>query len=242
MIDFEDFVIDAGNTTLKIGLFKDSENIETLRINYSDFFSSDILKTISNKKGILSSVLTTEQTQELLSVLENCRLLNASLKLPIEIEYDSIQTLGKDRLCNVVAAWKLNTNNPSCVIDLGTCIKFDFVNSNGTYQGGSISPGLHLRYKSLNDYTGLLPLLSETNKTTLIGSSTKHSIHSGVLNGMQAEIQGFIDQYTQQFPQLTFFVTGGDSKYFDIHSKNNIFVVENLTLLGLYQILLLNDQ
>lgn len=242
MIDFEQFVIDAGNTALKIGLFKGSEQVETLRYTLSDFLKSELRDTLKYKRGILSSVLSNEDTILLMNELQNCLLLTADSKLPIEVDYDSLQSLGKDRLCNVVAAWKINENNPSCTIDVGTCIKFDFVDASGTYKGGSISPGLQLRYKSLNDYTGLLPLLSDTDPASLIGGSTKQSIHSGVINGMRAEIEGFIAQYTQQYPQLTFFVTGGDSKYFDIHSKNNIFVLENLTLIGLYQILLLNDQ
>ena len=102
--------------------------------------------------------------------------------------------------------------------------------------GGSIAPGIDLRYKSLNDYTGKLPLISNKLNTQLVGNDTKSSIHSGVINGINAEINGLIEMYSEQFSGLTFFMTGGDARYFDIDSKNDIFADENLTLIGLYEI------
>ena len=129
----------------------------------------------------------------------------------------------------------LKTENGLC-IDIGTCIKFDLVTKKGHYKGGSISPGIDLRYKSLNDYTGKLPLLSNKSNTGLVGNDTETSIQSGVMNGMNAEIYGLIKMYSKQISDLTFFMTGGDARYFDFDSKNDIFADENLTLIGLYEV------
>ena len=114
--------------------------------------------------------------------------------------------------------------------------KTSSTNSNREYLGGSISPGIDLRYKSLNDYTGNLPLLSNKSTTKLVGEDTNMSIQSGVINGINAEINGFMSSYAEQFDDLTFFVTGGDASFFELHSKNDIFANENLTLLGLFEI------
>jgi type III pantothenate kinase len=121
-------------------------------------------------------------------------------------------------------------------IDVGTCIKFDLVSCEEGYLGGSISPGIRLRYQSLNDYTGKLPLLSNKTSVDIVGTDTELSMQSGVINGIKAEINGVMDQYRSQYSSLTFFMTGGDAKYFDIHTKNDIFADENLTLSGLYEI------
>ena len=121
-------------------------------------------------------------------------------------------------------------------IDIGTCIKFDLISKNDGYLGGSIAPGINLRYRSLNDYTGKLPLLFNKSATQLVGNDTNSSIQSGVLNGMNAEINGLIKMYTEQYSDLTFFMTGGDARYFDLDSKNDIFADENLTLIGLFEI------
>ena len=121
-----------------------------------------------------------------------------------------------------------------------TCIKFDFISSDAVYEGGSIAPGIYLRYKSLNDYTSNLPLLNDTKQTSLIGHNTSNSIISGVLNGMNAEIIGMINRYNEKFGSIDIYLTGGDIRYFDIPQKNNIFAVENLTILGAVEIFKLN--
>lgn len=233
--------IDAGNTSIKIGVFHDGKLLEVNRISINE------LEPYLNKnKGIcfnpcvVSSVVENELTNTLSHHFDHLLVIDHQSKLPFKSDYETFQTLGIDRICNVAALSKLSPGTNVVSVDIGTCIKFDFLKENGHYAGGSISPGLHLRYKSLNDYTANLPLLQNTKKTPLVGNSTKSSIHSGVYNGMMNEILGMIHSYEQQFGDLTFFVTGGDAVYFDLAGKNNIFADENLTLKGLYYLYTLN--
>lgn len=235
------FILDAGNTSLKLGVFQDDSFFKMVRFDYSDLSNLENLYKEYNKPTVfISSVLTNEKTILLSSNFESVQVFDrVNFNLPIEINYKS-STLGVDRICNAIAANNMVKHKNVVIIDVGTCIKFDFVNELGVYQGGSISPGINLRYKSLNDYTGNLPLIKKTNPISIIGNSTNDSIHSGVINGIKSEIQGFISQYEALFDDLTFFMTGGDAKYFDFPLKNNIFVDENLTLKGLYIIHKLN--
>jgi len=236
-------VIDAGNSFVKIASFIDGHLTEIksveMQLLVNDFKEFAHLK---NCKGIVSSVRSLEDTQWLHSFFQNTSVFNNNVELPIQLDYETPQTLGKDRICNAVAAWVKNPASISVTIDIGTCIKFDVVDNFGHYLGGSISPGVSLRYKAMNDYTAQLPLLIETAQTPIIGTSTKDSMHSGVINGIQSEINDLMLRYSEMFDDLTFFMTGGDAKYFDFHSKNNIFAIENLTLEGLYHIFLFNDQ
>lgn len=233
------FIVDAGNTSLKLGVFIAGNLEKVLRFDYNSWDSFVKIHKEHLKPPIfLSSVLSEKATKSIMTRFEAIQLFTRSNHLPIEIEYLS-NTLGMDRICNAVAAHHISKSN-SVVIDIGTCIKFDYTNKDGVYFGGSISPGINLRYKSMNDYTGNLPLLDLKTKADLIGNSTNNSIHSGVMNGIQAEIEQFINRYEQEISNLTFFVTGGDAEYFDFPLKNNIFVDENLTLKGLYIIYNLN--
>lgn len=235
------FVMDAGNTALKIGVFQNGELIENHRFEGEYHETISLLnKRYDSPQSILSSVLNISQTQKITAIFKNCFLVNNSSKFPINFDYKTPLTLGIDRICNAVASSFLAPNTNVVSIDIGTCIKFDFVDKTKLYHGGSISPGIQLRYKSLNDYTANLPLLHETSKVPLIGKSTSESIQSGVINGIQAEINDLMFRYTQEYKDLTFFMTGGDAQYFDFPRKNNIFVDENLTIKGLYQIYLLN--
>ena len=130
------------------------------------------------------------------------------------------------------------------VIDAGTCITYDFIDENDNYLGGGISPGFRLRYEALHQFTAKLPLLSlnEIDKNgavddapKLIGNSTQQSIHSGVINGLVNEINGFIGQYESQYSKFIIILTGGDTEFLAMRLKNTIFANRNFLLESLNQ-------
>ncbi len=235
------FVIDAGNTSLKIGRFQAGvlEKVSRFGLNELDLIKNELAEDKS-ASVFVSSVLSENDTKLLMENCPGSMLLDRSVSLPIRVLYESPQTLGIDRICNAVAVHELSPNRAVVSIDIGTCIKFDLVDAEGNYWGGSIAPGIDLRYRSMNDYTGKLPLIDDKQVPDLVGKNTLDSMRSGVMNGMKAEIIQMMEMYTQKFGQLTFFMTGGDAVYFDFPLKNNIFVNENLTLLGLYKIYMFN--
>ena len=230
------FIIDAGNSSVKVARFESNQLIEVQRFPSGNL---DQLKGfITDNKGqyAVSSVLSNKKTQEIIMTIPGIILLETDATVDMNINYGTTNTLGMDRLCNAVYTFKRTKTDHAVAVDIGTCIKFDLVHKTEGYIGGSISPGIDLRYKSLNDYTGKLPLLSNKTRPDHVGSSTNLSIQSGVMNGINAEINEMIEQYRRLFSSLTFFVTGGDAQNFDILSKNDIFADENLTLIGLYEI------
>lgn len=191
------------------------------------------LAEITNKNTSFgASVLSSDQNNRFFAT---CKVhwLDARTPLLFENLYNSPDTLGKDRLANAAFLHAQKLNQPCVAIDLGTCIKFDFVDEKGRYHGGSISPGLSMRFEALNHFTGRLPRL-QVNPAVLVGTDTHSSILSGVMQGFQDEIDSKMRRYEKDWGALTFFLTGGDAKHFDIGSKNNIFAVENLTLEGLF--------
>ncbi len=231
------FVIDAGNTSIKTGFFDDNELRETRRFSPADISALfDWVMEADTAQIVLSSVLSEDDTDKFFGGMAALTRITSASKVPFPIAYASPGTLGIDRLCNAAYLHQNMTSEYAVAIDIGTCIKFDIVHCKRGYLGGSIAPGIRLRYQSLNDYTGKLPLLSNKTPTALVGSDTITSIQSGVMNGMAAEIQGMIARYEDEYPDLTFFVTGGDAPGFEFHSKNNIFADENLTLRGLFEI------
>jgi type III pantothenate kinase len=233
--------IDAGNTRIKIGFFVGRDLIQIKSFNINEL--TDVIQqktTEGYAHCILSSVLSEQDNAYILNLFPHAILFTHQTPLPIVLDYETPHTLGFDRICNAVALQYLNPNKNSVGIDIGTCIKFDVLNAQGHYLGGSISPGIDLRYKSLHHYTGKLPLLDDKIAYQLIGKSTKAAIVSGVIGGVRAELTQFMEQYNQQLSDLTIFMTGGDASYFEFPLKKNIFVDENLTLKGLYQIYTFN--
>ena len=227
-------VIDAGNTSVKVAQFKGDNLVSVTPYALEEMkvkFGNDTKTTT-----VISSVLSAEKTAQIVELFENSTLITSSTSLPLNLEYTTKNTLGIDRICNAVFAATASTSDHAVVIDIGTCVKFDLIHKEKGYLGGSISPGIDLRYKSLNDYTGNLPLLSDRTSLPLLGTDTNTSIQSGVINGLKGELLEFMSQYKSEFKDLTFFVTGGDARYFDLDAKNDIFADRNLTIKGLYEI------
>ena len=231
------YLIDAGNSLIKLGVC-----IKAEIVSMSSFNSLALLKQELEPHVpiALSSVLNSNFKEDLKNVQNPVFLVSHQVKLPFKINYLTPSTLGIDRICNVAAISKTNQFTNRLIIDIGTCIKFDFLNDKNEYEGGSISPGLKLRFKALNLFTDKLPLIEIFEKVNLIGNSTESSMQSGVQNGIESEIKGLISKYREKYQDLSIYITGGDAHYFDLAQKNNIFADEILTLKGILEIYLLN--
>lgn len=234
-------VIDAGNTRVKTALYTEEDYVTVH--SFSEEEETKLFAFLENSAydfAILASVLDESQTASILEHTRNCLTLDRA-EIPLENGYQNPETLGADRLANAVAAlFKARGNR--LVIDVGTCIKFDFIDASDRYLGGSISPGIRMRYEAMHRFTGKLPLLDIHRQDSLLGTDTASCMHAGVMRGVQEEISGFIRFYEDNYEGLTIFVTGGDYLYFDYSAKNGIFADENLTLFGLLQILKANVQ
>ncbi len=238
-------VIDIGNTKVKVAVFELDTIITAVVCEEINLVKE--LKRISNqyafKRSIVSSVKDiNEEYLEELQKLPFLILLNTDTPLPFKNLYATPSTLGNDRIALAAASVCIHPFKNTLVIDAGTCITYDFINAKNEYLGGAISPGIAMRYKSLHQYTGNLPLLSKNEEFNIIGTSTKSSIHSGIINGISCEIKGVIAQYKQDFGDLTIVLTGGDTKFLSKQLKNSIFAHQNFLLRGLNKILTFNNQ
>ncbi|APY10227.1 pantothenate kinase [Seonamhaeicola sp. S2-3] len=237
-------IIDVGNSYVKLAVFSGNTLKQKMVVTNDDLSTSIVLilkKYKSIKKGIISSVgkLEVEQFDEIKKTLD-LFVLDSKTKLPFKNKYKTPQTLGVDRIALVSASVKCFPKKDVLIIDAGTCITYDFKNNKNEYLGGGISPGLRVRYKSLNNLTANLPLLETERPKSIIGQSTKESIHSGVVNGILNEIDGVINEYKQKYPDLTVILTGGDANFLSKQLKSSIFAHSNFLLEGLNYILQTN--
>jgi len=237
-------VIDIGNTSAKLGVFENNKIIEKQNRQKVTAKTIEIIfeKYPAIKHSILCSVVAHDtEMQDYLNSKTTFILFETSTKIPINNNYQTPETLGKDRLANAIGANELCPNCNTLVIDIGTCIKYDFVDETNTYLGGSISLGITMRYKALQHFTAKLPLVStNTTGVNLIGNNTISAIQSGVQLGAIAEIEGIIEKYKNTYNNLQTLVTGGGAPLLQNEMKINIFADPNLTLKGLNRILNFN--
>lgn len=236
--------LDFGNSFVKAGLFEEDRLQLVKRFKTEDHEGLiTFLKNHSIEAGIFASVieLPVDLREFLTHQLALLELTNKTA-LPVQVAYETPETLGIDRIASVVAARKLQPSRPVLAIDTGTCITYDFVTAEGVYSGGAISPGFQMRFKALNAFTGRLPLVSAPEEKTvaLTGLNTETSILSGVCNGIVHEVDGFIAAYRKKNDDLAVVVGGGDTHFFEKNLKNPIFAKSNLVLIGLNEILKFN--
>ena len=236
-------IIDVGNTRIKTAVFDDSKMIHNESLTNDSFVSEakKIIKKYKCTSAIISSVGSVNKSQiDELRAEINLIELDYNTKVPFVNKYATPKTLGVDRIALVSSAISKYPNKNVLIIDAGTCITYDFVNNEGNYYGGAISPGLQMRYKALNVFTEKLPLLEPSEKFELLGNSTETSIHSGIINGVINEIDGIIKQYRKKNTDLTVVLTGGDVNFLSNRLKNGIFANPNFLLEGLNTILTYN--
>ncbi len=233
-------IVDQGNTATKLALFDKGGNLHIKKVFAKE--EVDLVeKWVKEHADELEAVLVSSVTNDQINLPIAKRIdLDEKTPIPIQNGYETPHTLGNDRLANATAIWKKNPNKNSLAIDIGTCIKYDIVNSKGVYLGGNISPGMNMRYAALQSFTDQLPLIDAEEFEFGFGVSTKSSIQNGVQHAIFHEINGFIQRYQEQFGELTIFMTGGDLKYFDKGYKNPIFAHSDLTIFGLNEILKYN--
>lgn len=237
-------IIDVGNSSAKLAVFKQGKLISKKRIPLENIMNgiNDIKKEFKSiEKAIISSVGNLKKRE--ITCIENyfkVFVLDASTKIPFQNHYKSPKTLGVDRIALVSASVKKYKELNVLIIDAGTCITYDFINSENNYLGGAISPGIRVRYQSLNNLTANLPLLKTKMPYSFIGNSTIESIHSGIINGILNEIEGTINYYDKKYKDLTVILTGGDADFLSKRLKSSIFANSNFLLEGLNYILEFN--
>jgi len=237
-------IIDVGNSYVKFAVFQQSSLIHKSIFELSEFAPAYLnLKERFPKinEVIISSVgkLAAEKI-DLIKRDFKVLVLDSNTKLPFKNLYKTPKTLGVDRMALVSATINQFPDSNVLIIDAGTCITYDFVNSKNEYLGGAISPGIRLRYQSLNNFTANLPLLEAEMPLDILGDSTTSAIHSGVINGILKELDGIIDEYQKKYSDLTVILTGGDANFLSNQLKNSIFANSNFLLEGLNYILEFN--
>lgn len=235
--------VDVGNSRIKVAVFEQTKQIDFFSFDTNEAlkkFEKIFLKHPNLHKIILSSVGKLDEiVQNYIKSQFSTEVITYQSKFPFKNLYTTPKTLGIDRMVLAAGATLQFPRQNRLIIDAGTCITYDFVNSNDEYLGGAISPGISIRYKSLNNYTTKLPLLKLREEHEIIGNSTENAIHSGVINGVIFEIEGFISQYYLKNQDLTIILTGGDADFLAKRLKNTIFansnfLLESLNLLSIY--------
>ena len=241
--EFNTLTVDVGNSFVKLAIFHKGEMIA---FHKKDSLNAVDLNKLCKKydiEGIAYSA-SGDDDEEVLNFIEHFDrhiFLSHQTKMPIDIKYETPDTLGIDRIAAVLGAYHLYPNQNVIVIDFGTCITLEILNDRAEYLGGNISPGVQMRLDAMHHFTDRLPLIDINGQDDWIGKSTESAIRNGAVLGTILEIESFIHRAKKFLGKSIVLFTGGGAKYlvdkFEFEIHHNPYLIH----LGLYEILKYNE-
>jgi type III pantothenate kinase len=141
-------------------------------------------------------------------------VLKLASDLPLEVALEHPDKVGIDRLLDAVAALSVRKRSePIIVIDAGSAVTVDWVNTLGEFCGGTIFPGIRLMALALHDYTALLPVVDISEECPSVpGTSTIAAMQAGIYWAVIGGIQVLIDRLCADSDTAPLvFLTGGDA-------------------------------
>ena len=238
-------LFDIGNTNTHVGLADDKRVVKQFNIPTRGWFDGKaaalVKKFIGAKKiegAALCSVVPRATPEVRSTIFKIWKIrpleLNSKTVRGIGIDYPNPKSVGADRLANSVAA-KFRFGAPVVVVDFGTAVTFDVVNSAGNYIGGIIAPGLAAMTDYLHEKTALLPKIKIVEPKNVVGKSTEQAMLIGAVHGYRGLVRELIRELRGELcaRKLPVVATGGYAKLIAAKLPEISAVEPDLTLEGL---------
>ncbi len=207
--------IDQGNSSAKLDVWKGLEPVRMLRL---EELSVEMLLPLLGDDCFDGSVYcsvghTDAKFLETLRRLMDWRMivLTPSTPLPISIGYAGRETLGGDRVAAAAGAALLYSGECVLVVDSGTAVTIDLLDSHGCFVGGNISPGVAMRLRSLHESTDRLPIVEAEGDVEDFATDTVSAIRSGAVGGMVSEIADSFSRASSAYGCKRIALTGNDA-------------------------------
>ena len=218
--------IDVGNTNVVMGCVENGnvKSVCRLATNLNDLSSDYAMKMrqsfefdgidYKNFSGAILSSVVPQLNRAIRTAVKkvtglDCMVVGAGLKTGVNIKLDDPGQLAGDLITGAVGALALY-KPPLVVVDMGTATTIVAIDSEGSYLGGAIIPGIKLSYSALSSGTSLLPNIAIEAPKKCIGTNTVDSMKSGAVYGTAALIDGMIDRMETELGEpVTVVATGG---------------------------------
>lgn len=240
-------LLDIGNTNTHLGVADEQRVLRQADIPTPKWLGGNaaaLMKKFVGAKKIdgtaLCSVVprATPRVRQAVRALWGCEVLELSARTlrgaGLGIDYPRPESIGPDRLANALAA-KARFGTPVVVVDFGTAVTFDVVNTTGNYVGGIIAPGLAAMTDYLHEKTALLPRIKIVEPKHAVGKSTKEAMLVGAVHGYRGLVHGLITALKKELraKNLPVVATGGYAKLIASKLPEISAVEPDLTLEGL---------
>lgn len=245
--------IDVGNTNVLIGLYE-QENLKfSWRISTNKNQTADELAMIFHQllareqisfkevKGVVISSVVPPLISPLQKMVEKDFeltpvIVGPGIKTGIKIGLENPKELGADRIANAIAAIE-QYGTPLIIVDFGTATTFDYIDKDGTYQGGAIAPGINTSTEMLFQKAAKLPRIELVKPPSVIGKNTVNAMQAGIIYGFVGQVDAIVNRIIAESGSSPKVIATGGMADLIASESSTIDVVNNLlTIDGLVKI------
>lgn len=242
--------IDIGNTNVVIGIYKNNKLIAHWRLSSKAARTSDeywiLLRSLmninkieaENFSGAIISSVVPDLTMDFVQIVEKYFkidpvVVDSKLELDLKLVVDNPESVGADRICNVVAGFK-KYGGPLVILDFGTATTFDVITKENEFIGGIIAPGIEMTAEVLHRLAAKLPKVELKFPDKVIGTTTETNIQSGLMYGTADLINGLLNRIEGELTgKIKIIATGGLAKIVTPYLNREINIESDLTLEGM---------
>ena len=229
--------IDVGNSNIKIM----DEKLCVHVFQTKSFEPKSITNVLLGSENIVVTGVVSEVVANICTLCQGLdkKFSTISSKSKFSFKHN-LDGVGIDRLIAVEGGITF-FDPPFVVVDAGTAITVDFVvKEEGffVFKGGVIIPGFELCFKSLNDYTALLPRLKPIPPKGVYGADTMNAMNCGICFTITAGVKDIIKRTEDVLglSDIKVIITGGAGKFLGDLLEQKHEYVENLMFRGMMNI------
>ncbi|MGB9561522.1 MAG: type III pantothenate kinase [bacterium] len=235
--------IDAGNSSVKVGVFDGLRDISTKITQQYDKLDFSSLKSAGAGGAIIASVVPSKNsliTSELKKInIEKVFWIDNRTNLGFKVIYDPQDAIGADRLALMSGAYYFYVainKKPALAVSCGSAITVNLIDENGYFKGGAILPGAMLMANALSN----LELLKQ-QKLEAFESDFQYSTSKAINSGISAAIKGAIETFARRAENATLILAGSYALQIAQALEMPCVVDIDLALKGLAMIYLLEE-
>jgi type III pantothenate kinase len=233
-------LIDVGNTNADFGLATARRILRTVTVPTPNLSHARLPFRGEKLDGVVLASVVPVVTRKLRCWLPRKPIIvSAKINLGIGLPHRNRRQIGADRLANAVAVAELY-GAPAIVVDFGTAVTFDVVNSRREYVGGVIAPGLSAMTDYLYERTALLPHIQVREPRSVIGKSTVGAMEVGAVVGYRGLVKEILGALRREpgLHNAVAVATGGCASLIarqvpEIQCVNPLLTLEGLRLIYL---------
>ncbi len=238
-------LVNNNNTRTKFALATCDSLLDHRSLPTRDL-GSDAVRSLladwSYEKVVLASVVP-RSVPDLVAAQDGRPLVEVSpeIELGVGLDFPDPTKIGADRIANAAAVSAEPLEAPVVVVDFGTAVTFDIVDTRPAYLGGVIAPGLDAMRHYLHERTALLPEIEIERPASAIGKSTVHAMQAGAYHGYRGLVIEILERISEELgtPPKTV-ATGGYAALIGGQLSAIGSIDPHLTMRGLLRIANLN--